>query len=67
MVEKGAERACLGPDSREMPAAAIVVRSSEEVTGLSGGNILTFLSLCQFIWDTQNQVKEEGEALNRSE
>ena len=36
---------------------------AEEVTGLSGGNILTFLSLCQFIWDTQNQVKEEGEAL----
>ena len=36
---------------------------SDEIIDLSGGNILTFLSLCQFIWDTQNQVREEEEAL----
>ena len=29
---------------------------------LSGGNILTFLSICQFIWDTQNQVSEEDKS-----
>ncbi len=27
-----------------------------EIIDLSGGNILTFLSICQFIWDTQNQI-----------
>jgi hypothetical protein len=27
-----------------------------ELIDLSGGNILTFLSICQFIWDTQNQL-----------
>ena len=27
----------------------------EEVMALSGGSILTFLSLCQFIWDAHNQ------------
>ena len=27
-----------------------------EIIDLSGGNILTFLSICQFIWDTQSQV-----------
>ena len=27
-----------------------------EIIDLSGGNILTFLSICQFIWDTYNQV-----------
>ena len=34
---------------------------AEEVIHLSGGNILTFLSICQSIWDTQNQVKEKRE------
>jgi hypothetical protein len=29
---------------------------SSEVVDLSGGSILTFLSLCQFIWDTYNQL-----------
>ena len=29
---------------------------SSEVVDLSGGSILTFLSLCQFIWDTHNQL-----------
>jgi len=29
---------------------------SSEVVALSGGSILTFLSLCQFIWDTHNQL-----------
>ena len=33
----------------------------DEIIDLSGGNILTFLSLCQFIWDMQNQAEEEGE------
>lgn len=28
----------------------------EDIIGLSGVNILTFLSICQFIWDTRNQV-----------
>ena len=27
-----------------------------ELIDLSGGNILTFLSICQFIWDTQGQL-----------
>ena len=27
-----------------------------EIVELSGGNILTFLSICQFIWDTDSQV-----------
>ena len=30
-----------------------------ELIALSGGNILTFLSICQFIWDTQNQIGKE--------
>ena len=34
-----------------------------EIIGLSGGSILTFLSLCQSIWDTQNQVGERGDML----
>ena len=29
-----------------------------DVIDLSGGNILTFLSICQFIWDTQNQLEQ---------
>jgi hypothetical protein len=29
---------------------------SSEVVDLSGGGILTFLSLCQFIWDAHNQL-----------
>ncbi len=32
----------------------------EEVVALSGGSILVFLSLCQFIWDTQNQLASSG-------
>ena len=32
-----------------------------EIIELSGGNILTFLSICQSIWDTQNQVGKKGE------
>jgi hypothetical protein len=35
-----------------------------EVVDLSGGTILTFLSICQFIWDTQKQV---GGQATRSE
>jgi hypothetical protein len=31
-----------------------------EIVDLSGGNILTFLSICQHIWDTQNQVSHEN-------
>ena len=34
---------------------------SDAIIDLSGGNILTFLSLCQFIWDMQNQAEEEGD------
>lgn len=30
-----------------------------ELVDLSGGNILIFLSICQHIWDTQNQVGRE--------
>ena len=39
-----------------------------EVVDLSGGGILTFLSLCQFIWDTHNQFEgpqTPGNALPR--
>jgi hypothetical protein len=39
-----------------------------EVVDLSGGGILTFLSLCQFIWDTHNQLgvaRTAGEVLPR--
>jgi hypothetical protein len=32
-----------------------------ELIELSGGNILIFLSICQFIWDTQSQVGRRGE------
>ena len=32
---------------------------SSELIDLSGGNILTFLSICQFIWDTQSQVGDK--------
>ena len=39
-----------------------------ELIALSGGNILTFLSICQFIWDTQNQIgKEERSPTGLSE
>ena len=31
-----------------------------ELIDLSGGNILTFLSICQFIWDTHNQLGRRG-------
>ena len=30
-----------------------------ELIDLSGGNILTFLSICQFIWDTQSQLSRK--------
>ena len=30
-----------------------------EIIYLSGGNILTFLSICQFIWGVQNQLREQ--------
>ena len=29
-----------------------------DIVDLSGGNVLTFLSICQFIWDTQKQLEE---------
>lgn len=29
-----------------------------DIIDLSGGNILTFLSICQFIWDTQIQLEQ---------
>jgi hypothetical protein len=32
-----------------------------ELIELSGGNILVFISICQFIWDTQTQVGRMGE------
>ena len=28
----------------------------QDIIDLSGGNVLTFLSICQFIWETHNQV-----------
>ena len=31
-----------------------------ELIDLSGGNILTFLSICQFIWDTENQIGKKS-------
>lgn len=31
-----------------------------EIIELSGGNILTFLSICQFIWSTQSQIGREN-------
>ncbi len=35
-----------------------------ELIELSGGNVLIFLSICQFIWDTQSQVGRRGESGN---
>ena len=32
----------------------------EEVVDLSGGNILTFLNICQSIWETQSQLGPRG-------
>jgi hypothetical protein len=38
----------------------------EEVMALSGGSILTFLSLCQFIWDAHNQFGTASSAAEGS-
>lgn len=41
-----------------------------ELVELSGGNILTFLSICQLIWETQNQVgkhMQDRQTVNRTE
>ncbi|MGO8847961.1 MAG: hypothetical protein ACLQFI_22090 [Methylocella sp.] len=36
----------------------------DELIELSGGNVLTFLSICQFIWDTRNQIGKQKSLRN---
>lgn len=38
-----------------------------EIIELSGGNILTFLSICQFIWDTYNKVGSGEDSIELEE
>ena len=38
----------------------VIWSGDSEVIDLSGGNILTFLSICQFIWDAHNQLRQNS-------
>jgi hypothetical protein len=38
-----------------------ILCGEEDILGLSGGNILLFLSICQYIWDYASQGSERGD------